>query len=45
VNVANTSIAPGNVQTTFFIFLTIFTLLLIAAIRIMLKQIELGPEE
>ena len=45
VTVANTSIASSNVQTTFFIFLTIFTLLLIAAIRIMLKQIELGPEE
>ncbi len=45
VTVANTSIASSNVQTTFFIFLTIFTLLLLAAIRIMLKQIELGPEE
>jgi cytochrome bd ubiquinol oxidase subunit I len=44
VNVAATSIAAGNVQTTFFIFLALFTLLLVAEIRIMMKQIKIGPE-
>jgi len=44
VGVATTNIAPGNVQTTFFIFLTLFTALLLAEIRIMMKQIKLGPE-
>ena len=44
VNVANTNIATGNVQTTFFIFLALFTALLLAEIRIMLKQIKIGPE-
>ena len=29
---------------TFFMFLAIFTLLLIAEIKIMLKQIKIGPE-
>ena len=33
------------VQTTFFVFLILFTTLLIAEIRIMLKQIKIGPEE
>ncbi|RKE03615.1 cytochrome ubiquinol oxidase subunit I [Marinifilum flexuosum] len=32
-----------SVQITFFLFLTIFTGLLIAEIKIMLKQIKLGP--
>ncbi len=44
VGVATTNIAAGNVQTTFFIFLTLFTALLLAEIRIMMKQIKLGPE-
>jgi cytochrome d ubiquinol oxidase subunit I len=44
VGVASTNIAAGNVQTTFFIFLTLFTVLLLAEIRIMVKQIALGPE-
>lgn len=35
----------GSVQTTFFIFLLLFTILLIAEIRIMLKAIKKGPEE
>lgn len=34
----------GSVQTTFFIFLLLFTILLIAEIRIMLKAIRKGPE-
>ncbi len=44
VNVANTNIATSNVQITFFIFLAIFTALLLAEIRIILKQIKTGPE-
>lgn len=34
----------GSVQTTFFIFLLLFTILLIAEIRIMLRAISKGPE-
>jgi cytochrome d ubiquinol oxidase subunit I len=45
LHVATTNIAKGNVQATFFMFLVIFTLLLFAEIRIMLKQIKIGPEE
>lgn len=45
VHVATTNIGAGSVQTTFFMFLAIFTLLLVAEISIMLKQISLGPEE
>ena len=44
VNVATTDIGTGSVQTTFFMFLAIFTLLLVAEIKIMLKQIKIGPE-
>ena len=45
VDVASTGLAAGTVQTTFFVFLILFTTLLIAEVRIMLKQISLGPEE
>jgi len=44
VNVATTDIPTGSVQTTFFMFLAVFTLLLAAEIKIMLKQIKIGPE-
>jgi cytochrome d ubiquinol oxidase subunit I len=44
VKVATTNIAVGHVQATFFMFLAVFTLLLIAEIKIMLKQISIGPE-
>lgn len=44
VKVATTNLAVGNVQATFFMFLGLFTLLLIAEIKIMLKQISIGPE-
>jgi len=44
VTVARSNLTAGTVQTTFFMFLAIFTLLLIAEIRIMLKQIQIGPE-
>lgn len=35
----------GSVQTTFFIFLILFTIMLIAEIRIMLREIKKGPGE
>ena len=44
VHIGTSNISVGNVQTTFFMFLTIFTLLLIAEIKIMLSQIKKGPE-
>ncbi len=45
VHVARTDIPAGNVKTTFFMFLIIFTALLIAEIKIMFKQIAIGPKE
>jgi cytochrome d ubiquinol oxidase subunit I len=42
--VARSNLTTGTVQTTFFLFLFLFTVLLIAEIRIMLKQIQIGPE-
>ncbi len=35
---------PASVRTTFFLFLILFTVLLIAEIRIMVKAIKEGPE-
>ncbi len=37
-------LSTGIVQTTFFLFLILFTVLLIVEIRIMLKQITIGPK-
>jgi cytochrome d ubiquinol oxidase subunit I len=45
VTVARTNLTTGTVQTTFFMFLALFTLLLIAEITIMVKQVNIGPEE
>ena len=45
MTVARPNLTTGTVQTTFYMFLALFTLLLIAAISIMVKQISLGPEE
>ncbi|RJX36157.1 MAG: cytochrome ubiquinol oxidase subunit I [Desulfurivibrio sp.] len=45
VTVANSNLTTGAVLTTFMIFLAIFTLLLVAEISIMAKQINIGPEE
>ncbi|MFA5515806.1 MAG: cytochrome ubiquinol oxidase subunit I [Desulfuromonadales bacterium] len=45
VGVATSNLTVGTVQTTFFIFLFLFTTLLVAEVRIMLKQIHIGPEE
>jgi len=45
VTIARTNLTSGTVQTTFFMFLVLFTLLLIAEIAIMIKQVNIGPEE
>ena len=42
--IGTSNISAGNVQTTFIMFAVIFTLLLIAEIKIMLTQIKKGPE-
>ena len=44
VTVARSNLTAGTVQTTFFMFLILFTVLLIAEIKIMTKQISIGPE-
>ncbi|MDD2284614.1 MAG: cytochrome ubiquinol oxidase subunit I [Paludibacter sp.] len=43
VQAAASSVSTGSVQLTFFLFLALFTALLIAEIRIMVKQIQKGP--
>ena len=45
VSIARTNLDSGTVAATFFIFLGLFTILLIAEIKIMLTQIQHGPEE
>lgn len=40
-----TLIPSGHVKTTFFIFVALFTILAIAEVAIMIKQINIGPEE
>lgn len=45
LNAAVSKLETGSVQTTFFIFLLMFTVLLIAEIGIMLKAIQKGPEK
>ena len=44
VKMATTKIAAGHVQASFAIFFVLFAVLLIAEIKIMLKQIKIGPE-
>lgn len=44
VKMAATSITTGSVQTTFIMFFVLFAILLLAEIKIMLKQINIGPE-
>lgn len=44
VGVAASKIPSGSVSTTFFIFLALFTALLIAELSILLRQIKIGPE-
>ncbi|MCH9813725.1 MAG: cytochrome ubiquinol oxidase subunit I [Epsilonproteobacteria bacterium] len=45
VGMASSQISTTAVQTTFWLFAIIFTVLLIAEVRIMTKQIKLGMEE
>ncbi|MDO4181456.1 MAG: cytochrome ubiquinol oxidase subunit I [Bacteroidales bacterium] len=45
VSAAISKLEAGSVQLTFFIFLVLFTILLIAEVGIMLKAIQKGPEE
>ena len=44
VDVAASKIGSGAVATTFFIFLALFTALLIAELSIMFRQIKIGPK-
>jgi len=44
VSVARSNLDSGTVAVTFFIFLALFTVMLIAEVKIMTKQISLGPE-
>lgn len=44
VNAAISKLDTSSVQTTFFIFLVLFTIMLIAEVGIMLKAIRKGPE-
>lgn len=43
VTVARSNLDTGTVMTTFFLFLALFTVLLIAEIKIMARQIGIGP--
>lgn len=43
--VATSHLSTGSVQITFFMFLALFTVLLIAELKIMIKQIAKGPKE
>jgi len=45
VGMSTSHLSVGSVQTTFFIFLGLFTVLLIAEVKIMISQIKKGPEE
>jgi cytochrome bd ubiquinol oxidase subunit I len=45
VSIARSNLTTATVAGTFFMFLFLFTVLLIAEVRIMLKQIAIGPEE
>ncbi len=44
VTVARSNLDSGTVAVTFFLFLFLFTALLVAEVKIMTKQISLGPE-
>jgi cytochrome bd ubiquinol oxidase subunit I len=45
VSVSTSHLSTSSVQTTFFLFLGLFTILLIAELRIIFKQISIGPKE
>lgn len=44
VTIARSNLDSGSVALTFVLFLVLFTALLIAELKIMLKQISIGPE-
>lgn len=44
VKAAISSLSVGSVQTTFFLFVAVFTLFLAIEIRILIKAIAMGPE-
>ncbi|WP_302257046.1 cytochrome ubiquinol oxidase subunit I [uncultured Alistipes sp.] len=44
VSVAASKIPSGSVATTFFLFLALFTALLVAELSIMFRQIKIGPK-
>ena len=44
VKAAVSSVSVGAVQTTFFLFVAIFTLFLVIELRILVKAIQKGPE-
>ena len=44
VNAAISQLSPAAVQTTFFVFLAVFTILLVAEVRILCRAIRKGPE-
>lgn len=44
VSAAVSKLEVGSVQTTFFIFLVLFTIMLVAEVGIMLKSIRKGPQ-
>ncbi|WP_029909625.1 cytochrome ubiquinol oxidase subunit I [Pelobacter seleniigenes] len=44
VTIARSNLDTGTVMTSFFMFLILFTALLIAELKIMTKQISIGPE-
>jgi cytochrome d ubiquinol oxidase subunit I len=44
VTIARSNLDTGTVMVTFFLFLALFTALLIAELKIMTKQISIGPE-
>lgn len=45
VSIAASKIPSGSVSVTFFIFLTLFTALLIAELSILFRQIKIGPDK
>ncbi len=45
VSVARTNLDLDTVRTTFYMFATVFTILIVSATSIMLKQISTGPKE
>jgi len=44
VKIATTNIGAGHVKATFIMFFVLFAVLLLAEIKIMLRQIKIGPE-